>query len=90
MDEHRGVPRRRAFKGAQIIFNGGASAIDCTLSDISLTGARLKVVTPVGVPDRFTLLILADGVRHECRVAWKRANDIGVSFMTGLPDSSKG
>lgn len=80
MEEQRKASRFRALKAAQIVFNDGASTIDCTLRDISDRGARLKVESPVGIPERFTLLIVADGGQHECQVAWRRVDEIGVVF----------
>lgn len=80
MDEHRRAARRRALKGAQIIFNDGASVIDCVVRDVSETGAKLKIPSPLGVPDTFTLSVQVDDIRYKCRVAWRRATEIGVSF----------
>src|SRR4051794_13318826 len=45
---------------AKVMLDGGG-VIDCTVRDRSLTGARLKVVSVVGIPDRFGLLIGTDG-----------------------------
>lgn len=81
MDEHRSSSRRRAFKGAQIAFNDGASAIDCILRDLSDTGARLKVESPLGVPDAFALRIAGEDAQRPCRVVWRRATEIGVAFV---------
>lgn len=80
MDEQREKPRLRALKRAQIVFNNGRSAIDCTVRDSSAAGARLKIVTSIGVPDRFVLSIITDDVRHECRVIWRRIDEIGVAY----------
>ncbi len=80
MEEQRKASRFRALKAAQMVFNDGASTIDCTLRDISDRGARLKVESPVGIPERFTLLIVADGGHYECQVAWRRVDEIGVVF----------
>ncbi len=80
MDEHRIAARRRALKGAQIIFNDGASVIDCIVRDVSETGAKLKIPSPLGVPDTFTLSVQADNTRRKCRVAWRRATEMGVAF----------
>jgi hypothetical protein len=44
-DEHRIAPRRRVLKAGSISFGGGA--IDCTVRNISETGAALEVVTPL-------------------------------------------
>lgn len=58
MQEHRAAQRRRMLKAATISFGGGA--IDCTLRNLSETGAALEVISPVGIPDRFTLVVDAD------------------------------
>jgi hypothetical protein len=57
MDEHRIAPRRRQFKAGTIEFAGGG--IDCTVRNLSETGAALEVVSPLFIPDRFTLLCRA-------------------------------
>ena len=61
VDEHRIAPRRRLLKAGKISFGGGA--IDCTVRNFSETGAALEVISPIGIPDRFTLIVEADN-RH--------------------------
>src|SRR5690349_2848026 len=56
MDEHRTVPRRRLLKGGKISFGNGA-AIDCTIRNLSESGAALEVDSPVGIPERFMLVV---------------------------------
>ncbi|WP_375458328.1 PilZ domain-containing protein [uncultured Enterovirga sp.] len=80
MEEHRRAQRHRTLKGAHIVFNGGASTIDCMVRDLSETGARLKIASPVGIPDQF-MLSLDSGEPHQCRVVWRRAKEIGVTFV---------
>jgi hypothetical protein len=58
MDEHRAAPRHRILKAGTISFGGGA--IDCTVRNLSATGAALEVVTPLFIPDRFTLIIQSE------------------------------
>ena len=70
----------RTFKGGSIIF-GVAPAIDCTIRNISETGAALEVKSPVGIPDEFTLLIKPELLKRNCRVVWRLANRIGVHFV---------
>ena len=79
MDKRR-APRLRTFKGGSIIF-GLAAAIDCTIRNISETGASLEVASPVGIPDEFTLLIKPEFVKRDCQVAWRSAKRIGVRFL---------
>jgi hypothetical protein len=53
MVETRIAPRYRVFKAAKIEFGG--SAIDCTVRDLSTTGAALEVSSQIGIPAKFTL-----------------------------------
>ena len=78
-DEHRTTSRRRLLKAGRISFGGGA-AIDCTVRNLSETGAALEVTSPVGIPERFTLVIEADHIHVPCRVVWRKEKRIGVHF----------
>ena len=63
MNEHRIAPRRRILKVGSIEFAG--SGIACTVRNLSETGAALEVVTPLFIPDRFTLVVShADDKRY--------------------------
>lgn len=78
MDEKRKSTRHRVLKAGKIAFGGGI--VDCTVRNLSETGAALDVVSSVGIPDHFTLVIAVDGVKRPCRVAWRKAARIGVLF----------
>lgn len=78
MEEHRTAQRRRTLKAGTISFGGGA--IDCTVRNFSESGAALDVISPVGIPERFTLLIEADQNQLPCRVVWRKEKRIGVRF----------
>jgi hypothetical protein len=74
------APRLRVLKGAKIIFNRGASVIDCTARNIAPGGAALDVVTTAGVPEEFELRI--HGVPdHRCQIRWRREGRIGVAYL---------
>jgi PilZ domain len=77
-DEHRIAPRRRVLKAGSISFGGGA--IDCTVRNISDTGAALEVVTPLFIPDRFKLIVQSDNLNRSCHIVWRRERRIGVTF----------
>jgi PilZ domain len=76
MDEHRIATRHRVLKAGSIEFGGGA--IDCTVRNISDTGAALDVANQIGIPERFTLV--TDGRHLPCHVVWRRERRIGVTF----------
>ena len=78
MTEHRTTPRHRVLKTATIAFGGGA--IDCTIRNMSDAGAALDVASPVGIPDRFAMVLPVDGRRLSCRVVWRKEKRIGIAF----------
>ena len=78
-EEHRASPRRRTLKGGRIVINNGFSTFECTVRNLSETGARLKVASIIGLPDSFDL-VMEDGTRHHCRIAWKSETEVGVTF----------
>lgn len=89
MVEHREAARRRVLKAGKILLDGGG-AIDCTVRNLSRSGAALEVVTPIGVPDHFGLMIEA-GPLLACEVVRRTERRIGIRFSNPLsgPNSSK-
>jgi PilZ domain len=80
-NEHRATPRHRVLKAGTIEFGGGA--IDCTVRNLSASGAALDVSSPVGIPESFILVVPADGLRKSCAVVWRKERKIGVAFSGG-------
>ncbi|MEH2473972.1 hypothetical protein V1281_004843 [Nitrobacteraceae bacterium AZCC 2161] len=76
--ENRSVPRSRTLKAGTISFDGGG--IDCTVRNISKSGAALDVASPLGIPQNFILLVPADDLRQPCHVVWRKEKRIGVAF----------
>ena len=54
MDEKRQVRRTRVLKAAKILFDGHASTIDCTVRNLTTTGACLNVASPLASRQRST------------------------------------
>lgn len=73
--------RRRVLKAGQISFNAGRSAIDCTVRSLSDESAGLKIVTTAGVPEKFKLLIEADGFSRLCEIVSKSDQHLDVAFI---------
>jgi hypothetical protein len=80
MDNKRDRPRQRTLKSGKIVFAGGSFSIDCTIRNLSETGARLQVPTTVAIPDKFTLVDAHGGTRREVSVAWRKDDLVGVRF----------
>lgn len=80
MEERRATIRHRTLKGGKIAINAGFSVIDCTVRNLSDTGALLRVTSVLGIPDSFQL-IMSDNQKFNCTVARRTATEIGVSFV---------
>jgi hypothetical protein len=79
MVEKRSFPRHRMLKAGTIEFGHGA--IDCMVRNISSTAPSLDVASPVGIPTKFTLIVLGDGLHFACRVSWRKGQRrLGVAF----------
>jgi hypothetical protein len=69
------------FKGAKITFNRRGSVIDCTVRNLSDTGALLEVQSTVGIPDTFELVFNDGGLVQPCRLVRRNATQLGVAFI---------
>ncbi len=78
MTEKRRSPRHRVLKSAFIVISERAPKLECTVRNISDTGAAIRVSTTFGLPQTFELIV--EGVRHRCNVVWRTDNNIGVTF----------
>jgi hypothetical protein len=74
--------RRRHFDyRAKILKDKDSPALPCAISDISDSGARLNLKDDVELPDRFFLLLTANGAaRRQCRLIWRDGTTVGVKF----------
>ena len=80
MEEHRRSPRQRVLKSGRIIYGGGSIVVDCTIRNLSETGARLQVPTSVAIPDRFEFAEGTPGTRRAATVVWRKGALIGIRF----------
>jgi hypothetical protein len=79
MIERRAAQRHRVLKQGMLAFSGGGGA-DCTVRNISESGARIEITSPVGLPATFTLVIAADRFLRQCHAVWSAERWIGVAF----------
>jgi hypothetical protein len=78
MIETRIARRHRVSKPATINF--GRGTIDCTVRELSITGAALEVPNPIGIPASFTLVVPGDGLHLPCHIVWRTEYRMGVAF----------
>jgi hypothetical protein len=76
---HRRQPLNYA---AWIVTSPTSKPLQCMMSDVSKSGAKLAYKGDAELPDRFMLLLSNDGkTRRMCRVAWREGSRMGVEFL---------
>jgi hypothetical protein len=80
MHEQRQAPRTRVLKAAKLLFDEPCSIVDCTVRNVSITGACLEFSTPVSLPDIFELSFDSFRSARRCQLRWRSDNKMGVSF----------
>jgi hypothetical protein len=80
MDENkRSDQRQKVLKSARIVLDD-LHGVDCTMRDLSATGAKLIVKKPDDLPDVFRLLFAADCTIRPVKVMWRKPDSVGVHF----------
>jgi hypothetical protein len=87
--ERRRYQRTRTLKSARILLNHHHSVIDCTVRNLSPSGACLNVASVIGIPEQFDVFFEADRSVRACRLVWHKEKQVGVEFaeeeVTYLP-----
>jgi len=78
--EKRCEPRRKVLKNGKIVSSDSSTVLDVVIRDISRGGARIKVTASIDIADEFDLIVPADGLRHPCRICWRKGDQLGVEF----------
>jgi hypothetical protein len=87
MFERRSVARTRVRRNAEIVLGrrapAAATTVPCTLRDLTSLGACLTLASSDRVPDTFELTLDRGRSLRPCRVRWRSADRLGVSFELG-------
>jgi len=78
--DRRIAPRRRVLKAAKIFINDGVSVFDCTVHDVSASGARLSLGIFQVLPKQFRLVVNDLGAHH-CELVRITGTEYGVRFI---------
>ncbi len=78
--QRRHALRQKTLIGAQVVFNDLMSTYNCTIRDLSESGARVKLNAPVQVPQSF-MLRFNDGRVRQCKVRRRNALELGIEFL---------
>lgn len=80
MSEHRRELRQRVFLKGRIMYNNGASSLDCLVRDLSASGARLALSETTTLPEVFDLYIPQKDKTYRATLRWRREDGVGVVF----------
>ncbi|MBS3848083.1 diguanylate cyclase [Devosia sp. BSSL-BM10] len=80
LEEMRKEARKRVLKRGKIIIEGLNSVIDCSVRNVSESGAHLRIESYFQVPDRFKFQIVGVGAPREVEKRWQVGADLGVEY----------
>ena len=88
MKERRQSSRHRTVRRGTILFDERRSGIDCTVRNLSDSGACLEVTTSIGLPEEFEFVIAGEVNSLKCKLVWRSGNRIGIAFIVSLQQQS--
>jgi hypothetical protein len=80
MIERRSYFRRRVYLGAKLSLGLHLPLLDCTVRDLSVTGARIVLVQELGLPTDFDIIFLRTGEIRRAFPVWRHLRMFGVAF----------
>jgi hypothetical protein len=77
--EQRQRRRHRVLLAGKLAF--GRFCADCTIRDLTASGAQVHAPAVLGLPDIVFLLILKEGIVVRAERIWARAQKFGLAFL---------
>jgi hypothetical protein len=81
-ENDRKSARARVLKGAKIVAMKQWTLVDCTVRDMSETGARIVCGDQMAVATEFRFLLPSENSIRDARVIWRRDDAIGIEFTS--------
>jgi hypothetical protein len=75
--------RNRVLLGGIVSYGHGKHSFNCTIRDITDTGARV-VVRGQQFPGNFYLINIRDRVVYDAKIIWNSGSEVGVSFKNTI------
>ena len=82
--ERRPERRRRTLLGGCIVFDDGKQVFDCTIRNLSKSGARITLPAGYSIPTQIFLIHLRDRLVYEAVIVWRKDGEAGLSFKKEL------
>ena len=71
--------RRRTFLAGKVVYGEG-TALNCTIRNLSETGAKITLARGDCIPTHVFLIDRRTSTAYEARVRWIKAPDFGLAF----------
>src|SRR5512136_3371122 len=79
-DESRRALRQRVLLSGKLVYGPWDMTLDCAVSDLSSSGARVRLQGPELLNDPIYLIIVRQGVAFLAREAWRDGAVVGLAF----------
>ena len=83
--ERRPKTRKRVLLTGIITYAEGAHSFDCTIRNLSETGARIGVGKNMPFPSDFHVINVRDRIAYDAKLVWNKGGEIGVTFKKVTP-----
>lgn len=78
--ERRVDHRQRLLQSGSISPDGYSSVYDCIVKNYHQRGARITVVSALGIPQKFQFRFPHDDLVCDAEVKWRDENTMGIAF----------
>jgi hypothetical protein len=78
--DQRKYPRHRVFKEAKIVSSAFTGAINVTIRELSVGGARIDTPPFVEIPMDFDLLVVSENLLYPAVAKWCAGISAGIEF----------
>lgn len=86
--EHRSSQRTRTILQGRVVFNNRFSLLECTVRDLSETGAQIAFAHPVTLPSEVELEIPTKRLSTRARVMWSNGKTHGLMFLGAVHEQA--
>jgi PilZ domain-containing protein len=73
--------RHKVLKGGKLVSLKLHSAVDVTIIDMSISGARIRTPATVDFPEKFNLYIVSERLLLPAVVRWRSGDIMGIEFV---------
>ncbi len=78
--DQRKYPRHRVFKEAKVVSSAFTGAINVTIRDLSVGGARIDIPPFIDIPEEFDLLVVSENLLYPAVARWSGGVSLGIEF----------